>query len=100
MESLQALRQTLTVFELLKGLHISFLLGRLLAASTRKDSPGTSFWSVSSPRREAIQTASFFALYLAGRSWLALVDRYVPEPYLVSSTPCSRMARFTDTHAG
>jgi hypothetical protein len=90
MEALQTLRETLTVFELLKGLHIAFLLGRILAWSTRKDSTANNgLWSITSPRREAIQTAAFFALYLAGRSWLALVDRYVPEPYLVSATPCT-----------
>ncbi|KAK3903732.1 glycosyltransferase [Staphylotrichum tortipilum] len=82
MEVIQTLCETLTVAELGKGLGTAFLLSRFLVSSTGKGPTSGGFWSISSPRNEAIKTACFFALFLAARSWLALVDRYVPEPYL------------------
>jgi hypothetical protein len=86
MDALQAVRHGLTLGELLKGLGIAFALGRLLSPGSES---GLNKAGLLSPlhRADVVKTAGFFSLFLAARSWLAFVDRYAPEPYLVSRPP-------------
>ncbi|KAK4031835.1 glycosyltransferase, partial [Parachaetomium inaequale] len=56
-------------------------MSRYLAPSTKKQ-PSTTLTSWAPFGVEAIMPLGFFALSLASRSWLALVNKYVPEPYL------------------
>ncbi len=85
MEFIQAFRQGLTSSEPAQGLLIAIILSRFLeslpwsAQTTRTTSPP------SSTRVKVIKTAGFFFIFLAARSWLALVDEHAPEPYLVST---------------
>ncbi|KAK5661220.1 hypothetical protein OQA88_11112 [Cercophora sp. LCS_1] len=71
MEVLQALRGALTARELLKGATIALLLVQFLPRSTK-----------STPKTWTQVTVDTFVLFIFARSWLALVDHYVPEPYL------------------
>lgn len=83
MEALQALREGLTLVELAKGLVIALVLGRCLVSSSETAQKSHVFPFSASSRAQAAKTAGFFSIFLAARSWLALVDKYVPEPYLV-----------------
>lgn len=84
MEAIQSLRDGLTVAELLKGLGIAFVVGRFLPSFVETGSSIKKSSSYSSLRAEIVKLTGLFSLYLVARSWLALVDRYVPDPYLVS----------------
>ncbi|KAK0715290.1 DIE2/ALG10 family-domain-containing protein [Lasiosphaeris hirsuta] len=81
MGTLQVLRESLTAAELLKGLGITVLLGRFLATTSARQQKGALTWN-SPIALGAITTAGLFFLFLVARSWLALVDHHVPEPYL------------------
>lgn len=91
METLHALREGLPLGELIKGLGIALMLSRFLPPFWRggQNLPGSP--SSSSLWAEAIKTGGFFLIFLAARSWLALVNRHVPDPYLVS-----HFSAFTD----
>jgi hypothetical protein len=39
-------------------------------------------------RTEVVTTTGLFILFLAAKCWLALVNTYVPEPYLVGIYTC------------
>ena len=67
--------------ELLQDLGLSFILGRFLPPYSPKSTAIPSYLSL---RADTIKTAGFFFIFVAAKSWLALVDRNVPEPYLVS----------------
>lgn len=81
--------------ELFRGLGVAFVFGRFLLPRMEKG-PGTHHTATSpssSLRGETIKTLGFFFLFVAARSWLALVDKHVPGPYLASSgshCSCSR----------
>lgn len=96
MEALQVLREQLNAGELLKGLGIAYLFAHFLVASYASYSPSTqSSW----PRTVAIATIGFSLIFVFARSWLALVNHYSPEPYLVCQlTTFNSSARFTNTH--
>ncbi|KAK4155846.1 glycosyltransferase [Chaetomidium leptoderma] len=87
MEVVQTLRASLTFAELRNGLGIAFILGRFLTPSSKRglDLSSPSFRS----RADVLTTAGFFALFLGAKSWLALVNKSAPEPYLVSTGPYS-----------
>ncbi|KAK4099202.1 glycosyltransferase family 59 protein [Parathielavia hyrcaniae] len=82
MESIQTIRQGLTPAEVAKGLAVALVLSHFSAPWTREEprparvSPWLTFWA------QKLKTACFFSLFLAARSWLALVNKHVPEPYL------------------
>lgn len=85
MESIWSLPQGLPPDDVVTGLAIALFLGRyLLPVKEKQQSPMAT--SSTSPRTQVIAIISFSALWLASRWWLALVDKYVPEPYLVGST--------------
>jgi len=67
--------------EVLQGLGLAFILGRFLPPYSPKPNAIPSYLSL---RADTIKTAGFFFIFVATKSWLALVDRHVPEPYLVS----------------
>ncbi|KAK1755540.1 glycosyltransferase [Echria macrotheca] len=69
MESLKAIRGALNIRELLAGAGSSALVLQFLPAEVGDDT-----------RRIVLR--GLFVLFLAIRSWLALVEHYVPEPYL------------------
>lgn len=83
METAQLASHGLTVPGLFKGLAIAFILSRLLVTSSTN---GFSLSGLRSPslRAGVLKTIGFFALFLAARVWLALVNKHVPQPYLVS----------------
>lgn len=70
--------------ELLQGLGLAFILGRFLPPYSPKGSKSNVISLSLSLPAEAIKTAGFFSIFVAAKAWLALVDKYVPEPYLVS----------------
>ncbi len=81
--------------ELLRALGVAFVFGRFLLPRMEKGF-GTNFTAnspSSSLRGETTKTLGFFFLFVASRVWLALVDKYVPEPYLVSSGSYSSYLR-------
>ncbi|KAL2016327.1 hypothetical protein VTK56DRAFT_3868 [Thermocarpiscus australiensis] len=82
MEPLGPVLEDLTFFELLKGLVISVVLGRFLVLPSRRVQVAPGHRISSTLSTEITKTAGFFFIFLTARSWLALVDRYVPEPYL------------------
>jgi alpha-1,2-glucosyltransferase len=88
MEGIWAVRETLHIAELLKGLAVACALGTFLAPPSRKTSNSSKVSSPSLPE-QLLQITGFLCLFVAARFWLALVDRYVPEPYLVSGSPVS-----------
>jgi alpha-1,2-glucosyltransferase len=59
--------------EVCNGLGVALLLGRYLAPPMEKGSGS-----------EILKGIAFFSLFVAARTWLALVSSYVPEPYLAS----------------
>ncbi|KAK3352264.1 glycosyltransferase family 59 protein [Lasiosphaeria hispida] len=81
MGTLQVLRERLTAAELLKGLGIAVLLGRFLPTTLARQRKGSLTWN-SSIVLDVVTATGFFFLFLVARSWLALVDHHVPEPYL------------------
>ncbi|KAK4238679.1 hypothetical protein C8A03DRAFT_43604 [Achaetomium macrosporum] len=82
MEAVSAVREGLATVELLKGLAIAFVLGRFLPPFSR-EAHESAIIPLSSPlRAQSIKAAGLFSLFLIARCWLALVDKYVPEPYL------------------
>lgn len=73
MDALRVLLETSTFNEVLRGLAISILLAKLVPNNAKGEDA-------------TYITASGFALiYVFGRAWLALVNHYAPEPYLVSN---------------
>ncbi|KAL2129631.1 hypothetical protein VTI74DRAFT_7512 [Chaetomium olivicolor] len=68
--------------EVFKGLVVAFVLGRFLTASPENFSSILRVPLLSSFHSGALKTFGFFTLFLAARSWLALVSRNAPEPYL------------------
>lgn len=74
MEALGVVREALTRVELLRPLWISASLTFVLSRGE----------GITSRKAQATIASGFAAIYLLGRSWLALVNHYVPEPYLVS----------------
>lgn len=54
-----------------------------------------------SPRGHWIALATIaglcFLLFLASRTWLRLVTHFVPEPYLVSSSPLNKETRVPES---
>ncbi|KAK3307130.1 glycosyltransferase family 59 protein [Chaetomium strumarium] len=81
MEGVWAVRERLPIVELLKGLAIACVLGSFLAPLSGKTSTSAKA-SPPSIRVRLLQTVGFLCLFLAASAWLALVDKYVPEPYL------------------
>lgn len=73
-----------SVAELLQGLGFAFILGRFLPPYSPKESKSNAIFLPLSLPAELIKTAGFFSIFVAAKAWLALVDKYVPEPYLVS----------------
>ncbi|KAK4125854.1 glycosyltransferase family 59 protein [Parathielavia appendiculata] len=82
MERIQAIRQELTAAEVVKGLAVALVLSHFLAPWTYTKSTPTQVSPSSTVWAQAFKAGSFFSLFLAARSWLALVNTYVPEPYL------------------
>ncbi|KAK0629589.1 DIE2/ALG10 family-domain-containing protein [Bombardia bombarda] len=66
MEAIQVVRDSITFRELFLGLVAAGLLARV----------------ISSRPTEATKVGGFFFVFVFARSWLALVDHHVPEPYL------------------
>ena len=71
MEALKVVQGSLTPRELFNGLGIAVSLGLVWARSSGGGIPTT-------------KASGLFLLFVLAQSWLALVDHYVPEPYLVS----------------
>ncbi|KAK1836879.1 glycosyltransferase [Podospora conica] len=72
MEPLAVVRGTLTPVEILRALWIGVSLTYVLSRGK----------TITSRKAQAATSSGFAALFLFGRSWLALVNYYVPEPYL------------------
>ena len=88
MEAFEVVRRALTPIELLRALWIAVSL--TLVVGRGKE--------ISSKKTEAAIAGGFLAVFLFGRSWLALVNHYVPEPYLVRhSTPGIWICKLTCT---
>jgi alpha-1,2-glucosyltransferase len=87
MEAIQALRQALPWGDVLTSLANAWGMSHYLARSAKEQPNLTSKSSWASFGVGAIVPLGFFALSLASRSWLALVNKYVPEPYLVRQAP-------------
>lgn len=77
MEALGVVREALTRVELLRALWISASLTFVLSRGK----------GITSRKAQAAITSGFAAIFIFGTSWLALVNHYVPEPYLVSTPP-------------
>lgn len=76
MDALRVLMETSTFNEVLRGLAISILLAKLTQSTiSSSKSQGSTF----------ITASGFILIYFFARSWLALVNHYAPEPYLVSN---------------
>ena len=71
MDALRVLLETSTFNEVLRGLAISILLAKLVSSNAKAQD--STF----------ITASGFLLLYFFSRSWLALVNHYAPEPYLV-----------------
>lgn len=77
MDALRVLLETSTFNEVLRGLAISILLAKLVKPTT----------TISKSQDSTFITASgFLLIYFFARSWLALVNHYAPEPYLVRNS--------------
>jgi hypothetical protein len=87
MEAIQTIRESLSISELLNGLGLVLTLRRLFASFPGQGSNTGGFSSSLSLRTEVITTTGLFILFLAAKCLLALVNTYVPEPYLVSIYP-------------
>lgn len=86
MEAFHAVGERLAPGELLTGLGLAFVLGRSISPSLVNGLNSMDFLSL--PRKaDIIKTSGIFSLFLLARTWLALVDKHVPEPYLVSCCP-------------
>lgn len=84
MEVIQALRQG-PLSDVLQALLLALVVGRLVVPEHQTPRlKGTS-----SPLFNINSTVAtgFFIIALASRFWLALVNKYVPEPYLVRLIP-------------
>ncbi|KAK3312362.1 DIE2/ALG10 family-domain-containing protein [Apodospora peruviana] len=83
MEVIQVLRDSLTLSELVKGAAISLVLSRFLAPSStpHKSRSKTTKWQ-SRISNDTANFGGFFFIFLFARSWLAMVDKLVPDPYL------------------
>ncbi len=79
MEVLEAVAKAFTFREIAKGLFISALFYHFIHP-TNPQLKRVSSWTA-----YVISFCGFFFIYLLGRSWLAVVTEYVPEPYLVGS---------------
>jgi alpha-1,2-glucosyltransferase len=79
MEALGVVRGALTPAELLRALWIAVSLTLVLSRGE----------GITSRKTQAAITSGFIAIFLFGRSWLALVNHYVPEPNLFSAPPPS-----------
>jgi alpha-1,2-glucosyltransferase len=88
MEAIQTISESLSISELLNGLGLVFTLRRLFALFSGQGSNTGGFSSSLSLRTEVLTTTGLFILFLAAKCWLALVNNYVPEPYLVSIYHC------------
>ncbi|KAL2177808.1 glycosyltransferase family 59 protein [Thermothelomyces heterothallicus CBS 202.75] len=82
MGSIWSLRQGLPLGDVLVGLAIAWVLSRCLQPPTIKQQSPRPPSSSTPFKTQIITTFGFFVLWLASRWWLALVDKYVPEPYL------------------
>ncbi|KAM7184484.1 DIE2/ALG10 family domain containing protein [Rhypophila sp. PSN 637] len=71
---------SLTPSELLRGLTIAVVFSRFLSPRSA-DNTLIPTWKLNK-FTEVIKISGFFFLFLFARSWLGLVDHYVPEPYL------------------
>ena len=92
MEAFQVVREALTPRELLNAWNIGFILSHFLLL-------GKAVRWTSSLRALFHVTAGFIGLFMLARSWLALVNHFVPEPYLVSQAP-PKFVMGTDTGPG
>jgi hypothetical protein len=79
MEALQFIREGLTLPDLAKGLVTVFVLVNFQRVYSPLNSPSRRRWQ----RIDYLSLAGFTFLFLFAKSWLALVTRYAPEPYLV-----------------
>lgn len=77
MEALRVVRGALTQVELLRALWIAASLTLVLSRGK----------GITSRKAQAAISGGFAVIFLFGTSWLALVNHYVPEPYLVSTPP-------------
>ncbi|KAK4213944.1 DIE2/ALG10 family-domain-containing protein [Rhypophila decipiens] len=80
METLRVVGASLTASELLRGLTIAVVFSRFLS-SRSADKTLIPTWRLNK-FTEIIKISGFFLLFIFARSWLGLVDHYVPEPYL------------------
>ncbi|KAM7212996.1 DIE2/ALG10 family domain containing protein [Rhypophila decipiens] len=80
METLRVVGASLTASELLRGLTIAVVFSRFLSPRSA-DKTLVPTWKLNKST-EVIKISGFFFLFLFARSWLGLVDHYVPEPYL------------------
>jgi alpha-1,2-glucosyltransferase len=88
MEAIQTIRESLGISELLNGLALAFTLRRSFAPFPGQGSNPNNPSSSISLRTEVVTTTGLFILFLAAKCWLALVNTYVPEPYLVGIYTC------------
>lgn len=85
MEALEAIRQALTLTELTKASFILFILTQGFGSFVLSQGRAAFLKDNTRLFSKSIKIAGFFFLFILSRSWLALVDKYVPEPYLVRS---------------
>lgn len=71
--------------EVTKGLLLAFVLSRFLDRFSQKAPNPPATIPSSSKRATLVKTVGFFLIFQAARVWLALLDKHVPEPYLVSA---------------
>ncbi|KAH6855876.1 glycosyltransferase family 59 protein [Chaetomium sp. MPI-CAGE-AT-0009] len=81
MEVIQSLRQG-PLGDVLTSLVIALALARYLAPSEKQEQSRLKNTLSASFTMQTVIPIGFFALALASRVWLGLVNKYVPEPYL------------------
>ena len=72
-DALRVLLDASTFNEVVRALAISVLLAKLVPGSNNPKAQDST----------VITSSGFFLVYLFARCWLALVNHYAPEPYLV-----------------
>ncbi|KAL2267390.1 hypothetical protein VTJ83DRAFT_4667 [Remersonia thermophila] len=82
MEVIRTIVGCLTWAEVAQGLALGVVCSRLLTVSSEREWAQAVFAPRFQPRRDGLNSLGFWALYLAARCWLNLVNTYVPEPYL------------------
>jgi alpha-1,2-glucosyltransferase len=83
MEVIQTLRQG-PLSDVLQALLLALVVGRFVVSG--EQTPRLKGSSSSISKMQATVATGFFGIALASRAWLALVNKYVPEPYLVCLT--------------